>query len=307
MLLPTTTIPIELTNAFFDQKNKHMEKSVLFFLALKSLEWRSCGYIKNYKSRLQEIASLLNCSESTLRRRVAELKQLGLISHHKKSIALRSYSHLCSLYNIKDSRRYFISLDIYLQNPRFVIEHMALSKSIAQQQYIINKKVNDILSSDQRRNNKTRRIAKAKLNEFHKNNGISFIDAVEQLNFNVRTESSFENIVNPSSLNELNTLKSKTALSCIGMSLLIGRKSAITGSKRLRKMTHLNMIKRSYRYKVLYYGNEAKQALSYLRNDSLSTYMFRRGDYILSPIACSIDVLCNVSSSKVNTLFDRNQ
>ena len=134
MLYPTTTIPIELTNAFFDQKNKHMEKSVLFFLALKSLEWRSCGFIKNYRSRTQEIASRLNCSESTLRRRIAELKRLGLISHHKKSIALRSYSHLCSLYNIKDSRRHLISLEAYLQNPLFIIEHMALSKRMAQPQ-----------------------------------------------------------------------------------------------------------------------------------------------------------------------------
>jgi hypothetical protein len=198
-----------------------------------------------------------------------------------------------------------VNLSTYLLNPRFVIESIALNTNIAQQQYVISKKVNNVLSDNDRRTNKTRRVAKAKQQQFHSENGISLLDAIEQLNFNVRTENSFSNITSSPQL--LNDIKAKTALSCIGMAKMIGRRSAITGSKRLRKMALLGAINRKYRYEVIYNGANAKEALHYFRGELINKHLFVKGDLVLSPIACSIDVLMPYPSSKVNTLFARKQ
>lgn len=304
MLSRTTSIPTQLNSAFFKAENSEIEKSVLMFLALKSLEFRRSGYIHNYTSRLQEIAKSINCSESTLRRRVAELKRIGLVkAHNKKHLSLRSYARLCELYNIKDTRRYYLPLDTFLEKPRFILEAMALAKTIAQQQYKINAKINGAINKDQRRNNKTRRIIQSRLNQFHSRNGISLIEAIEQLNLNLRTKESFDSYIDQQQLSSIN---SKTALSCIGMAKLINRRSGITGSKRLRKMASMHLITREHRYKVLYYGNEAKQALMHYRGEC-SFYVFKYGNYILSPIACGVAMVSSMPSSKVNTFFDRKQ
>lgn len=280
-----------------------MEKAVLFLLGLKSLSFRSNGYIHNYRSRYVEIAKALNCSDATVRRRINELKRLKLVQCHGKNLSLRSYSTLCSLYGVAHARRHLVNLSTYLLNPRFILESIALDSNIAQQQYVITKKVNNVLSDNGRRTKKTRRIAKVKEQEFHKSNGISLLDAIEQLNFNVRTENSFSDIT--SSTHLINDIKSKSALSCIGMAKMIGRRSAITGSKRLRKMVSLGIIERKYRYEVIYNGADARQALSYFRSECTNKHLFVKGHFVLSPIACSISMSMALSSCKVSTLFER--
>jgi predicted transcriptional regulator len=309
--MQSTVIPLGLSTKIFLPENRGAEKAVLFFLSLKSLEFRDNGFIKNYRSRIREIGKQLDCSEATVRRRIGELKAIGLISFHGKSIAIRSYKRLCDVFGIKYTRRFYIDFQEFIKNPRAILEYMALNTNINQQNHVVKKKVISVFGNRQRRNNSTGRIAAERIRESSELMGYSVLDAIEQINLGVRTESSFSTILNNDQTQAIKSIKSKSAMSCLGMAKLIGKQSGSTGSKRLKRMVDLNMIERRYRYEIMYCGPNASGALSYLRETITKKVFLKRGHYVISPIACSIsfrdDYEIRFVSCKVNTVFDVKQ
>lgn len=309
--MQSTVIPIALPTKIFLPQYREMEKAALFFLSLKSLRFRNSGFIKNYRSKIKEIGNELDCSEATVRRRIAELKAIGLVSFHGKSIALRSYQKFCDIFDIKANRRFYIDLSEFIKNPRAVLEYMALNTNINQQNHVVKKKVISVFGNRQRRNNSTGRIAAERIRESSELMGYSVLDAIEQINLGVRTESSFSTILNNDKTQAIKSIKSKSAMSCLGMAKLIGRQSGSTGSKRLKRMVDLKMIERRYRYEIMYCGPNASGALSYLRETITKKVFLKRGRYVISPIACSIsfrdDYAIRFISCKVNTVFDVKQ
>jgi predicted transcriptional regulator len=305
--MQSTSIPVGLPSKLFLPKNREIEKAALFFLAIKSLQFRDNGFIKNYKSRIKEIGTMLDCSEATVRRRIGELKAIGLVSFHGKSIALRSYQKFCDTFQIKNNRRFYIDFSEFIKNPRAILECMALSININQQKHVINKKLLQIFGQSHRRTNSTGRIAAQKIKQATELTGYSIFDSIEQVNLNVRTEATFSEILNETK--SINQVKSKAAISCVGMAKMIGRQSGSTGSKRLRKMSAIGMIDRKYRYEVLYVGEDSGKAISFLREINPGKIILKRGKYVISPVACSIEFndehLIRFSSCKVNAHFAR--
>ncbi len=309
--MQSTVIPLGLSTKIFLPENRGAEKAVLFFLSLKSMEFRDNGFIKNYRSRIREIGKQLDCSEATVRRRIGELKAIGLISFHGKSIAIRSYKRLCDVFGIKYTRRFYIDFQEFIKNPRAILEYMALNTNINKQKHVIKKKVISVFGEQNRRNNLTGRIAAERIRESSELLGVSVIDAIDQINLGVRTESSFSSILNKNQTKAISSIKSKTVMSCIGMAKMIGRVSGSTGSKRLRQMKSSGIIERRYRYEIMYFGENARQALSYFRETMTNKVFMKRGRYVISPLACEIffkeDYNIRFVSCKVNAHFDVKQ
>jgi hypothetical protein len=268
------SIPIQLHEFLFHEKNRHLEKAVLTFLMLKSMPFREAGIIHHFNIQKKTIAQGCQISVPTLERHIRQLKDIGLINNiNKHTLQLRSYDLLLSKLDpikqkINYSRKKYVgSLKEFASNKLSFLTELFLANHKKQQHHQIRKQVRNIVSESIIKRSgakKYKRMFKSNLVD----DCIEYIQS-EQLNLKTRIST----FLSEEQINKIKDVDTDNNLSCFGIANYFNRKSAHTGSRRFKNTKAVSRKSRN----VLVMTNASLRALYEIRDANEGFFFLKKG------------------------------
>lgn len=244
---------------------------MLTFLMLKAFPFRESGIIHHKQKQLPQIAKTINVSYPTLMRHISQLKKLGLVQQlSKNTLRLASYNKMLDKLDGTTNKKWnqkkqVYSLEKFAINPLKELQHLFLHEHQKNQRHAIRKKIRAILSES---TIKSRAIHKYK----RKFNSLIIEDCEKYIQYGLNQEK-LSYLLSDSEFNKLKTIDVETCISCFSMANYFNRKSAQTGSKRLRQLD----IERNHRMKLVSNKKATLKELDFLKENFNGFFMLING------------------------------